>query len=382
MKLRELEFPPWFNYVGVFLTLGCNLNCDYCINDPGQAGNRKSLFPLGPLEMPPENWARALARVPHSRELPITLQGGEPTLYWHGKGLGEILQALPHKFDLLTNLTLPAAQFAERIAGAGEKLRRDAPYPSIRVSYHRAEMERLWKGRGFESLIENCEQMANHGFVVSAKKSESDIGIYVVDHPDQPIDDAMRAMAAGRIPLETKEFLGVHDGKLHGSYLYPFSTDLTVRDIHPETLSCECRGSELLIDPLGFVWGCHFYLYEAWRSQKPKAAYDFLAGQEFDFSRHAGALFADQPLKPVGHILDAAFDVAALQVFHPCTFYCRCIGCDTKIKNDRFQSLQNSETPHTSVEIRDIRMPGNVLRQMSARQRARAEPFLYRDRVA
>jgi hypothetical protein len=253
MTLRELEFPPRFNYVEFFLTLGWDLNCDYCINNPEQAGDRKSLFPLGPLEMPPENWARALARIPHSRELPITLQGGEPTLYWHGKGLSHILAALPHKFYLLTNFTLPAAQFAERVRGQQEKLRRDAPYPSIRVSYHRIEMERLWKGRGFETLIENCEQMAQHGFTVSPEKSESDIGIYVVDHPNQPIDDAMRVMAAGRIPLEAKEFLGVHDGELHGSYLYPFSTDLMAREIRPETLSCECRSSELLIDPLGFV---------------------------------------------------------------------------------------------------------------------------------
>jgi hypothetical protein len=86
MTLRELEFTPRFNYGEFFLTLGWDLNCDYCINNPEQAGDRKPLFPLGPLEMPPENWARALARIPHSRELPITLQGGEPTflLAWQG----------------------------------------------------------------------------------------------------------------------------------------------------------------------------------------------------------------------------------------------------------------------------------------------------------
>ena len=46
MKLSGVQLPDTLNYVGVFLTLECNLSCSYCMNDPQQAGQREILFPI------------------------------------------------------------------------------------------------------------------------------------------------------------------------------------------------------------------------------------------------------------------------------------------------------------------------------------------------
>jgi hypothetical protein len=383
MTLPSLEIPSTLNYVGAFLTLGCNLGCTYCINDPAQAGQRKRLFPLSVLEMPPERWIAGLSRLPSREDLPITLQGGEPTLYWRGRGLGEMLAGLDHKFDLLTNLAQPPAIFAERLAGQQEKLRRAAPYPSIRVSYHKDEMERLWAGRGLETLVERCLALAEHGFMVSPDKATSDIGIYMVAHPDKDVGEAARRYAASRVPFETKEFLGVHDGVLYGTYLYPFSTDLIARNLYPKTLSVECRTSELLIDPLGFVWGCHFHLYDCWAHGGPRAAYAALEANDFRYLAMGRQFVAGTRNRPIGHILDPDFRLDTLQVFRGCESYGQCIGCDTKVKNDRFQSLYDREQPHTAVEIRNIDMPPELLMRLDDAERRRIQPFLDRsDRVA
>lgn len=355
--LPALILPGDLNYIAVFLTLDCNLNCAYCINDPEQAGQRRALFHDPQTALPPQDWVRGLARIPFCADLPVTLQGGEPMLYWGSKGLGEILAGLPHYFDLLTNFALAPERFVRALNGQQSKLQRDAPYPSIRVSYHPEEMERAWKGRGFEELVERCAALADFGFRVSPVKAESDVGVYMVAHPDNAVTARMRAAYEGRVPFETKEFLGMHQGRLYGSYLYPFSTNLVAAGIHPRPLRCECRTSELLLDPLGFAWGCHYYLYEAWKSGRVANEFARLKEMAYRYQEHAATLFAGESIQPLGHILDPDFSLDSLRAFHPCSRYGLCIGCDTKVKNNRFQSLDDLNVAHTSVEIRNIEMP-------------------------
>jgi hypothetical protein len=377
VTLPQLELPDSLNYVGVFLTLECNLGCSYCINDPEQSGQRGALFPIKVKQqrnsLTPEEWARGLNRIPYRADLPITLQGGEPMLYGKGKGLGLILADTPHYFDLLTNFALKPEVFVHNLNGQQAKLQRDAPYPSIRVSFHADEMNRTWHGKGFAELVERCAALSDYGFNVSPVKAESDVGIYMVAHPQNTVTDEMQALYAGRVPFETKEFLGVDEGKLHGHYLYPFSTDLIASGIHPSTLSCECRTTELLLDPLGFVWGCHYYLYQSWVEGGPVREFEALEGKEFSFTEWGAKIFAGQKLIPIGHILDADFSMADMEVFHRCDHYGRCIGCDTKVKNNRFQSYYDQGVAHTSVKIRNIQMPESLYGQID--NLAQARPF-------
>ena len=377
MALPPLQLPESLNYIGLFLTLECNLNCSYCINDPQQAGRRSSLFPIETKakavrkELRPEQWVEALSRIPFSDDLPITLQGGEPMLFGAGRGLGELLSGLPHYFDLLTNFALRPEVFVRNLNGQQARLQRNAPYPSIRVSYHAEEMDRAWKGRGFAELVDRCEALRDHGFRVSPDKAESDVGIYMVEHPQNRFTPEMRRIVEGRVPFEGKEFLGVHEGILYGHYLYPFSTDLIARGIHPRTLKCKCRTTELLLDPLGFVWGCHFFLYESWAHGGPLQEFATLESQDFRFRELGGILFQGRSIAPVGHLLDPEFSMNDLEVFRPCVHYGRCIGCDTKIKNDRFQSYYDRQVPHTSVKIRNIEMPSQLYAKIDDIERAR-----------
>ena len=363
--LPLVERPESLNYIGVFLTFGCNLNCSYCINDPDQVGARGA---MGATEMPAELWVAGLSRLAPSLgpDLPITLQGGEPTMYGHGRGLRDILGGVDAKFDLLTNLALPPPSMQRCIGGHAERLRRSAPYPSIRVSYHPGEMDRVWQ-RGLETLVERCEALRASGFVVDPDKRVSDVGIYLVAHPDNlpKLEEASR-ITEGRIPFESKEFLGLAGGILHGSYKYPYSTDLVAGGHWPRGLSCRCRTTELLIDPLGFVWPCHHHLYETWMQGGTRAAFETLRQREFAFGTDA---VQGLPHKPVGHLLDPGFTLETLAVFRACAHYGACIGCDTKAKNNRFQSLYDIGEAHTSVEIIDIAFPPSVLETVPRAQR-------------
>ncbi len=375
MILSQLELPDSLNYVGVFLTLECNLSCSYCINDPEQSGQRSILFPIKVRKqrnsLTPDEWITALNRIPFREDMPITLQGGEPMLYWKKKGLGMILSGISHYCDLLTNFALRPDVFASHLNGQQKKLQRNAPYPSIRVSYHAEEMNRTWQGNGFAELVERCASLVDYGFRVSPCKADSDVGIYMVAHPQNHVTDGMKAAYAGRVPFETKEFLGVDEGKLYGHYLYPFSTDLIASNIHPHTLSCECRTTELLLDPLGFVWGCHYYLYQIWVEGGPVKEFKQLEAQDFRFSEFGEKIFSGHKLVPVGHILDPEFSMKDLEVFHVCHHYGRCIGCDTKIKNNRFQSYYDQGIAHTSVKMRNIQMPESLYDKIENLEQAR-----------
>lgn len=66
------------NYVAFFLTLTCTLHCPYCINL--HALNERSAQ-RGRSHMSADDWIAAANRLILCDDLPLTLQGGEPTLH-------------------------------------------------------------------------------------------------------------------------------------------------------------------------------------------------------------------------------------------------------------------------------------------------------------
>jgi organic radical activating enzyme len=360
-ELPKLVLPDSLNYVGAFLTMACNLSCDYCINKIDRSMDRNTLYsPTNSKTLNPSDWAQIFNRIPVREDLPITLQGGEPMMYHKGMGIGKILDHCEHWFDLLTNFALTPENFMRNLNGNEKKLMRgqkmNLPYQSIRVSYHADEMNRTWKN-GIDELVRRCEALREYGFNVSADKSKTDVCIYMVEHPSNKLP-----VINGDVYFEAKPFLGnfcdMHKvtkfqfvdlatntytpcftsgdfrddaGSLYGDYAYPHSTDLVARGFHPVGLDCECRTTELLIDPLGFVWDCHFHLYDHWLGNKK--------------------------YQPLGNMLDPSFNLDVLKKWHPCSDYGKCIGCDTKVKNNRFQNLMFRGIPHTSVEIKNIKFP-------------------------
>jgi hypothetical protein len=280
--LPPVMVPATYNYIGVFLTLACNLSCSYCINrfDSLVAGRRL---------MGGEEWRAGLNRLRSRVDLPVTLQGGEPTLH---PDLYAIINGIRPELniDLLTNLETDLQGFMAAVPP--ERLRRDAPYASIRVSYHPESML-------IETLAAKVELLLAAGYSV---------GIWGVLHPEQEVDvlAAQTFCLARGIDFRTKEFLGESGGTMHGAFSYP---DACARRRPQRAI---CRTSELLIGPDGGIYRCHSDLYAG------RAA--------------------------VGNILDPGLTID--DRFRECDWYGYCNPCDVKLKTDRFQQFG-----HTSVRI-------------------------------
>ncbi len=281
--LPAIELPQSYGYVAVFLTLGCNLNCSFCIN-------RFDNFRSSEKIITGRQWLQGLNRIISKPDLPITLQGGEPSLH---EGFYEIINGLPSdlNIDILTNLQFDVEHFMANVPP--ERVRREAPYASIRVSYHPMVME-------LDDIKAKVLLLLENGYSV---------GIWAIEHPSQikEIERAKQDCIAAGIDFRTKEFLGHHEGKLYGTYKYP---QAVTGKIGPKV---ECKTTELIIGPSGSIYRCHS---------------DFYNGRE-----------------PVGNILDENFTIE--ENFRPCDVFGLCNPCDIKIKTNRFQQFG-----HTSVEIK------------------------------
>ena len=289
-SLPEIVVPDEFNYIAVFLTFACQLRCSYCINHHG-GDLVKGRWMSG------DDWLLALNRITTRPDLPLTLQGGEPTVHKH---FYEIVNGIrkDSPIDLLTNLEVDARTFMSNIHP--DRMKRDAPYASIRVSYHKEQMKLM-------PLLHKVRAMLDLGYSV---------GIWAVDHPrdhEEIVYAKQTAMEMG-IDFRLKEFLGPYQGEVHGTFRYPHAVD------DKDLRRCDCRTSEFLIGPDGAVFRCHSDLYANRAS--------------------------------IGHILDPDFSHGDLGKWRTCGVMGMCNSCDVKVKNNRFQ-----EWGHSSVEIRNVSEP-------------------------
>jgi len=270
--MRPVDIPNELTYVGVFLTLRCNYKCSYCINRHGKLSRRR--------ELTPEQWIEGLNRlnIPRSLMVPLTLQGGEPSVY---KEWLDIIEGVRPEFyiDILTNLTFDLDDFIKRILPG--RLQRNVPYASIRVSYHPE-----WAD--YDVLLRRILALQGAGY---------DIGLFVVDHPNIDIEIPKRTALLAGVDFRTKQFLGEYDGKLYGTYKYPESVSGYKNKI------VDCKLTELLIAPNGNIHHCHRDLY------------------------------ANENV--LGNILDPELRISF--EYRKCKNFGLCNNCDQKIKTDRYQ---------------------------------------------
>ena len=234
------------NYIGVFLTLRCNLGCDYCLNRQGDFANRK--------EIGTYQWLDILKPVKTRPDLPISLQGGEPTLY---KGFYDLVAALSYEgktLDLLTNGEFDVAEFLDRTSP--DMFERPAPYASIRFSFH-------YNTNGPE-LVRKVKRLARRGYSV---------GIWGLSHPVMVQRNRMMRDACEMAELDyrEKEFLDAG----HGTYKYP---DAVCGERKGGMV--KCYPSEMLFAPDGNVFPCHHFLYAgkqtgAWEQDGPVNCPDY-----------------------------------------------------------------------------------------------------------
>ncbi len=292
---KEIKIPDDYKYISAFLTMRCNLGCSYCLNNIEQSNEfSRTRFK----ELSGKQWVEALNRLVSRDELPVTLSGGEPFLH---PDFIYIINNLKSdlKIDILTNLYNDnlVEKFLSQVNPA--RLKRDAPYASIRVSYHPEQMDA-------DKLIKNVKKLQDAGF---------SIGIWAVQYPSSEQLQAItqmqfRCREAG-IDFRLKDFTGTYLNQLYGDYSkYPGST------LSEQLKNCLCKTSELLIGSDGNVYRCH------------------------------RDLFAEE--NPIGNLLDDNFEIK--DEFRECSLYGNCHPCDVKVKTNYKQQLG-----HTSVEIKDVK---------------------------
>lgn len=288
--MNTIIVPADYDYVGIYLTDKCFLQCPYCITNHHGSNfiDKKSVNFLLPKE-----WIRALNRLILPKNVPITLQGGEPFLY---KGIWEILDNIAHKVDIMTALPpfLEKKYFLKLKNLDWNK--RESPYPTIRVSFHKGQND-------FKELVDRIAELDDF----------LSIGLYYLSHPaiSESEVTAMKDYAEEKdVEFRSKEFLGTHNGKIHGIIKYPGSVDGKSQGI-----MVHCKNTVVPVAPDGEIYLCHSDLY---------------------FNRRDRSL---------GNILDNTFTFPDEHL--ACSNFGLCSECDVKIKTNHHQQYG-----YTSVDIR------------------------------
>jgi len=281
-------------YIGAFITMECPLRCKYCINE--FRTDRQS-YPLREWQ----KWVNALNKIAAREDLPITLQGGEPTYY---PEFYELVEGVNKPMDLLTNLQFNIHEFKKRVSP--DKFKRNAPYPSIRVSYHPGQMM-------FSETILKIVDLQDAGY---------QIGVYLVEHPSIEKEQIIqwREYAENyHVDFRIKQFLGEWKDTLYGTYKYPAGLSRINRN-------AECTSSELIIAPNGDVKWCHGDLYEGEQDNK-------------------------------GNIFDESFNYEITS--HRCNHFGKCSPCDVKLKTNRFQQYGYCATKINMYDATNIEAQRN-----------------------
>jgi len=192
--MSALAIPDSYNYIALFLSLSCNLSCPYCINLNENGSSRSK---ISKRHLNAKDWVDFINRLDINREdLPITLQGGEPTMH---KEFYDIIVGIKDeiKLDLLTNFMFDIDEFIALVNP--KKFTREAKYAAIRVSYHPGQNE-------INDLIKRHHKMRDAGFYV---------GIYSVMTPwnEAHIKEVQERCLGEGIDFRIKEYLGFDGDK-------------------------------------------------------------------------------------------------------------------------------------------------------------------------
>ncbi len=280
------KLPSSCNYIAAFLTMRCNKKCSYCINRvSGKSPYTKAT------ELPLHSWIKGLSKIETRPDLPITLQGGEPTLY---KGFFDLVNALykdGKTLDLLTNGMFDVNEFIHKTKP--EMFRQNAKYAGIRISCHSQD--------SINKVVSNAWALKASGYRV---------GIWIINHPlHKTFNEAIiKKCKSLNIDIRIKDFLGYLNGTLHGVYKY---NGIGLK----ETRRVLCKTSEILIAPNGYIFACHRDLYKGLRNAFGNITYSSLRFNQFSYNY--------------------------------CYAFGECNPCDLKLKFDRFQ-----KKGHCSVSIK------------------------------
>ena len=196
VDMLNLVLPEHYKYIAALITMRCNLDCSFCLNAfSSKHFNRRSFSEIGG-----KYWIEGLNRILPKTGVPVTFSGGEPFLH---RDFIDIVNNLKKdlEIDILTNLQWGVNGIERFINNVDpNRINRNSPYPSIRVSYHPEQM-----GNG-ASLIENVKKLRDAGFK---------IGIYAVQYPSPKQLEAITQMqfrcANEDLFFRIKDFTGKYE---------------------------------------------------------------------------------------------------------------------------------------------------------------------------
>ena len=257
-----------YNYIAVFLTFACDNDCPYCITRLDGLVQKETI--------PAKNWIDLFNSMEIIGDVPLTFQGGEPTLHPEFYQIVNGIDLKNKSLNLMTNLNFDPQEFMKAVNP--DIFNRKAPFPSIRVSYHIEQIER-------DIIIDKVKIMTDKGY---------GIGLYMLDHPNnqKEIKKIRKTCQKLGIDFRLKDYL---DKNIEASKIrYHFNEDTLVH----------CRNSDLIIGPDLNVYKCHYDLY----TNKV----------------------------PLFNLKNSQMD-SVEPIWTTCSYPTRCNPCDMKIKNDRYQ---------------------------------------------
>ena len=68
--MEKIILPESYKYISAFLTLRCNLNCSFCVNNASSENFQRKAFK----EISGEKWVEVLNRLETSKEIPVPSQ--------------------------------------------------------------------------------------------------------------------------------------------------------------------------------------------------------------------------------------------------------------------------------------------------------------------
>ena len=277
-----MKVPERYNYIAAFLTLRCNLGCTYCLNAVSTLAKER-------VELSGDKWIFGLNRLNIREDVPITLEGGEPTKH---PDFYKIVEKVKHPIDILTNLQFDVDEFINKVDPVWFNKKRHLSYKSIRASFHPERMD-------LEVTLGKAVKLQNNGF---------NIGLFALNLPENIEQNMIMTEKAReeKIYFFIKDFLGKRDGRLFGHFKYPDALNGHKKEVI-------CKIKELLIAPDGNVYRCHRDLY------------------------------ADE--NSVTNLLLKNFQIE--DIFRPCKVYGSCNPCDVKLKTNRFLEMGSC-----SVEVK------------------------------
>ena len=227
-----IRVPKEYTYIGVFLTLRCNFQCGYCINEGSDKLKRSRQ------ELSKDQWINILNNLEINDDVPITIGGGEPTVH---KGFYKIIDGINHPIDLLTNLEFDIIKFIHNVDPRKMFKQDNEAYKSIRASFHPEFMD-------IKETVAKAVILQNAGFHV---------GILPINHPNNTEANLQLCEEARKNKIYTfiKDYLGEYKGNIIGHFKYPEGLDGRPH------VDVECRTQELLISPNANVFRCHRDLY-------------------------------------------------------------------------------------------------------------------------